>query len=166
MQPVRIRAARADDAAILTRITLEVFLSDQARYIEYPLDPEFVRSFTQDLVGKAWERMWIAEHADRSLGVNGATGVMYVEGAKVEALNVVPAARRRGVGSALMARAEAGMIVAGLAEAAIDTQEANAPARAFYSALGYGVVRRWLMTGFTPRPIPMVTMTRELRRQE
>jgi len=156
MEPVRVRAARADDVPNLIRITLEVFLADQAVHIDDPLDPVFVHAFTRELVGRVWSRMWVAERRDLPLGV------MYVEGAKVEALNVVSAARRQGVGRALMAQAEAGMIAAGHAVAAIDTQEANAPARAFYAALGYGVARRWLMEGFTPHPIPMVTMTKDL----
>src|SRR5262245_61063888 len=101
MRAVQVRAADFGDRAELAAIMAEVFLADQARYVPEPLDPDFVRRYSEDLAARPWAAMALATVDGR------AAGMTYVEGAKIEALNVVGDWRRCGVGSALLAWAEA-----------------------------------------------------------
>ncbi|UFN48019.1 GNAT family N-acetyltransferase [Roseomonas sp. OT10] len=62
--------------------------------------------------------------------------------AEVLTLAVHPAARRRGLGGALVAAAAAEAARRGAAALFLEVSEANAPARALYAALGCGEVGR------------------------
>lgn len=62
--------------------------------------------------------------------------------AEVLTLAVDPSARRQGTARALMAQFEAGARIAGVQEAFLDVSEANTPARALYTACGFGEVAR------------------------
>jgi len=55
----------------------------------------------------------------------------------VHNLYVVPAARRRGIGSELLSVAETALVVAGADRVALEALAANAEARRFYEARGY-----------------------------
>ena len=156
MSGITIRPAREGDRAALERVLGDTFLADHVRYIPEPVDAARVRAYTADLVGRRWPVMAVAEFDGEPVGM------LYVEGAKIEAVNVLPAHQRRGVGSALMDWAEPRIAAAGFGQATLDTQEANLPARAFYEGRGYKVVQRWLQTAFTRTPIPTVTMARAL----
>jgi len=62
--------------------------------------------------------------------------------AELLTLAVHPGARRRGLGSALVAAFEAAAAARGAAEALLEVAETNAPARALYHGLGYRPVGR------------------------
>jgi GNAT superfamily N-acetyltransferase len=149
-----VTPASASDRESLVRILADVFLADHAPYIPERLNPDFVETYSRDLVARAWSKM--------ALGRAGgeAVGMVYVQGNKIEALNVAAGWKRRGVGRTLLHWAEAIIAAAGHRNVAVDTQEANEPARAFYEAMGYHVTRRWPLTEFTATPIPMVTMSK------
>jgi ribosomal protein S18 acetylase RimI-like enzyme len=66
----------------------------------------------------------------------------------VASLAVAPAARGRGVGSALMAAVEAEARCRGAARLALDVSRANAGGRAFYARLGFAEAGPALATGF------------------
>src|SRR5262249_55117571 len=149
-----VRPATAADIPALERILSETFLADHTRFIPEPIDPQSVRAFSRDLVARRWPAMALAELDGESIGM------AYVEDAKIEAVNVLPAFQGRGAGSALRDWAEARIAAAGFAEASVDTQEANVPARSFYEARGYTLQRRWLQPAFTRTPIPTVTLAR------
>jgi len=76
----------------------------------------------------------------------GAEGVSIVRTVADEAelltLAVAPAARRRGVGAALLHLAEAAAISAGAVRMILEVAEDNAAARALYAAAGYAAVGR------------------------
>jgi GNAT superfamily N-acetyltransferase len=153
---VIVMPATPADRDTLVRILADVFLADQAPYIPEPLDRERVETWTRDLVSRAWESMALARVEDQ------AVGMVYVDGDKVEALNVSAGWKRRGVGAALLRWAEGNIAAAGHRTALVDTQAANAPARAFYETMGYHLIRHWPLTAFTAVPIPMVTMSKSL----
>ena len=151
---IAIRPAREDDRAALELILCQTFLADHVRYIPEAVDPEFVRSFTADLVGKRWPVMALGE-------LDGApVAMVYAEGCKIEAINVLPGFQRRGLGTALMDWIEERMDAG--ATASLDTQEANTPARSFYEGRGYRIERHWLQNRFTKTPIPMVALAKVL----
>ena len=156
MSGITIRAATEADLAALERVLVEAFLADHTRYIPEAVDPRIVRAFGADLVGQRWAAMALAQVGGEPVGM------LYVEGPRIEAINILPAFQRRGIGTALMDWAEPRMAAAGVMEGTLDTQEANAPARAFYAARGYRVVRCWLQSAFTKVPIPTVTMAKRL----
>lgn len=82
-------------------------------------------------------RFWVAE-------VNGGiAGFIDWDGDFVNALHVLPAQARRGLGSKLMDKAEAAMVAAGFAEARLETDEFNVRSRAFYDRRGYREVDRY-----------------------
>jgi GNAT superfamily N-acetyltransferase len=152
-----IRAATRADCAHLERILTRTFLADHTRYLPEPVDPEFVARFSADLVSRRWAAMALALLDDQPVGM------LYTEPPKIEALNVLPAFQRRGIGTALMDWIEPALAAAGDLIATLDTQEANAPARRFYESRGYRTASHWLQTQFTKVPIPMVTLERSLR---
>lgn len=67
-----------------------------------------------------------------------------VAGPEVEILTVavLPEARRRGLGAALVAEIEAAAAARGAEESFLEVAETNAPARALYARLGYRAVGR------------------------
>ncbi|NEX94266.1 acetyltransferase [Caulobacter sp. 17J65-9] len=89
--------------------------------------------------------VWVAEgDADRLTGFVGLTN------AKVDALFVDPAAHRQGIGRALLAHAY------GLkGPLAVDVNEENHPARAFYARLGFREVGR-SATDAAGKPHPLI----------
>ncbi|HEY3243246.1 MAG TPA: GNAT family N-acetyltransferase [Phycisphaerae bacterium] len=153
--PVVTRAEESD-RQLLESILAEVFLADHAPYIPEPLDRDSVAAYSRDLVSRCWQRMALARVDDQTVGM------AYVEGDKVEALNIAAGWKRRGVGAALLRWAEGNITASGHRVALVDTQSANAPARAFYETMGYHVIRHWPLTAFTAVPIPMVTMSKSL----
>ena len=62
--------------------------------------------------------------------------------AEVLTLAIDPTACRQGTARALMAQFEAGARIAGVQEAFLDVSEGNNPARALYTACGFGAVAR------------------------
>lgn len=99
------------------------------------------------------EERWGAEAIAMMLGLPGGYGAWVpdagfvlarVAGGEAEILTlaVVPAARRRGLGLALMRAAMEAAAAAGAAAMFLEVAEANAPARALYGGLGFAAVGR------------------------
>lgn len=92
-------------------------------------------------------RPWSADEITALLDAPGVILVARSEGfalirvaageAELLTLAVVPRARRRGLGRALLAEAEARAAAAGAAEIFLEVTEDNAAARALYAAAGY-----------------------------
>ncbi len=84
--------------------------------------------------------------------------------AELLTLAVAPAARRQGLGRALVAAFEAEAKLRGAAEAFLEVAEDNAPARALYAAAGYRETGR--RTGYfrqpDGQPVAAVLMARAL----
>lgn len=118
---VRIRPARADDYDTFARLFPELDVPDRT--------PERGR-WEADFVPASW----IAEDAE------GAKGVVYVnvleDTGYVRMIMVDPAARRRGIGRALMKTAEARFREAGCTSWCLNTYPHNAKAIALYESLG------------------------------
>jgi ribosomal-protein-alanine N-acetyltransferase len=64
------------------------------------------------------------------------------EEAEILTLAVIPAARRRGAGGALLGAAMAGAAARGAGAMFLEVSERNAPARALYAAAGFAEVGR------------------------
>ena len=153
---VLVRAAEFADIDPLAFVLTRTFLESQAPFIPEPLDPSAIAAFSRDLVTRRAENMAVASLDGRLVGM------AYVEARTLEAINVLPEFQRRGIGDALLRWAESRIQGQGYSEASLDTQEANAPARAFYERRGYRVTRAWNQTAFTKTPIPTVTMCKQL----
>lgn len=70
-------------------------------------------------------------------------GFAHRDGGFVDALHVLPQARRRGVGRLLMDAVEAAMRADGIALAALETDTFNEASQGLYLALGYVEVARY-----------------------
>jgi GNAT superfamily N-acetyltransferase len=85
--------------------------------------------------------------------------------AEIPAFYVAPDAWRRGVGSALMARALAEMAAAGFAHAVVWVLEGNNPAISFYEATGWrldGGREQWTPQVEGADPLPTVSLRIEV----
>jgi putative acetyltransferase len=143
-----IRSARdTDHAALLAlwersvRATHDFLTEDDVAFFR-PLVAEGLR-------GDALELWVLADAADAPLGFMGLAGD------RIEALFLAPEARGQGGGRRLVAHAQAlrGGVLA------LDVNEQNGPARAFYERLGFSVVGRSPLDG-TGRPFPLLHMRR------
>ena len=87
-------------------------------------------------------RLFVAEGEGGVLGF--AVFQLAADEASLYALNVDPAARRKGVGAALLAGALAALRAEGAARCFLEVRAANAPALALYRRLGFAAagVRR------------------------
>jgi putative acetyltransferase len=143
-----IRSARdTDHAALLAlwersvRATHDFLTEDDIAFFR-PLVAEGLR-------GDALELWVLTDAADAPLGFMGLAGD------RIEALFLAPEARGQGGGRRLVAHAQAlrGGVLA------LDVNEQNGPARAFYERLGFSVVGRSPLDG-TGRPFPLLHMRR------
>lgn len=76
--------------------------------------------------------------------IDGAVmGFLHAASDEVKSLHVDPAAKRRGIGRALMAAAEAQLRQRGYVRVRVETEAFNRPAQDFYRALGYVETRRF-----------------------
>ena len=144
---MRIRSAGTDDIADLTRLNLEV------HSIHLAAMPDVYRPTTAAEVGE-WFRGRLADAATKVLVADEdgvAVGYVIVRRlewaghifalprvmAEVDQLGVATSARRRGVGRALMAAAEAQARSWGVPTLVLSVVGFNGDALAFYRALGY-----------------------------
>ena len=127
-----IRPARASDAAALWAILYDTFESTWRPQIT----PEAAEAFRAedrpaDYVGRRGLEFRVAER-------DGAVvGFVDWEGDFVNALHVLAAHARTGVGAALMDEAEAEIAAAGFAAARLETDTFNRRSQAFYAKRGY-----------------------------
>lgn len=93
-------------------------------------------------------RLFVAECGQELLGL--AVYQLAAGEASLCALTVAPAARRRGVGRALLAGSLAALAAEGAESCFLEVRAANAPALALYGQLGFA--RVGLRPGFYRRP--------------
>jgi N-acetylglutamate synthase-like GNAT family acetyltransferase len=129
---VRIRDARAEDAKVLAR------LLDQ---LGYPSSTEAVARRVRELTSSEADRLLVAEVDEQVVGFAGVHVSLAVEydkpAAKLSAIAVDEAHRRRGVGEALVEAAVQEARARGCGLIFLTTAERRADAHAFYEALGF-----------------------------
>ncbi len=135
---IRIRPARADDAA-----ALEAVLRDTIASTWWPrLTPEARAAFEREdrpaaYVGERGALFTVAE-------VDGeVVGFVDRDGDFVNALHVLGGHARTGVGGRLMDHAEAAMAAAGHVQARLETDTFNTRSQAFYANRGYREAGRY-----------------------
>ncbi|HEX3917677.1 MAG TPA: GNAT family N-acetyltransferase [Caulobacteraceae bacterium] len=130
--PGTLRPARAEDAAALRAV-----LNDTLRSTWLPvLTPEAAE------IALSGERpaAYVAEKGHEFIVAERGgevVGLVHWEGDFVNALHVLGAHARSGVGAALMDHAEAQIAAAGFPSARLETDTFNARSQAFYAARGY-----------------------------
>ncbi|MDF3882485.1 GNAT family N-acetyltransferase [Cupriavidus basilensis] len=131
----QIRRAGPSDAQAVAAILTETYLTTW----QPQLTPEAAMRFAQcDKIGD-YVRSRLAEF--HLACVNGTVaGMVDWENDFVWALHVSPRWQARGVGSTLLAHAEAAMAAAGHRQARLETDTFNAGSRAFYQRHGYAEV--------------------------
>ena len=109
-----------------------------------------------DYIGQVWEswvnggNLMVCEDNGCVLGIGhvAATG----QDAWVEGIRVRPSARRRGIGSALLARAEEAAAASGAAYARAAIESDNAESLALFGAAGYRADGDWYMYSCSAGP--------------
>lgn len=145
---MRIRAAQPSDIPLLVELwersvrATHTFLDEADITFYRPLTASYLAGGTSDL--------WVlVDEADVPAGFMG------VAGQGIDALFLDPAFRGRGGGRMLVAHAQA--LLGGALT--VDVNEENAPAIAFYEALGFVVTGRAPLDD-TGRPRPVLHMRR------
>ena len=130
--PVLLRAFHPTDEAGVVAVLDATFHSTWAPQ----LTPAALEARLRDPPGPRYVRERGAEFV---VAVDGdaVVGMVHWDGDFVHALHVRPAAQRRGVGHALLSRAEAAIAAAGHSSARLETDTFNTQSRAFYAARGY-----------------------------
>lgn len=133
-----LRPARADDAAALRTILHDTFESTWRPQVT----ADAARAFRDEDRPSAYvgERGALFHVAERDGEV---VGFVDRDGDFVNALHVLAAHARTGVGAALMDHAEAAIAAAGFSEARLETDTFNARSQAFYARRGYVEVDRY-----------------------
>ena len=129
-----LRPATIDDARAIAEVHVASWLAAYRGLVpDEVLDAQSV-----DVRAAQWDE-WLHKGETRTLVAGGVDGfVTFREtSGEVAALYVAPDRARRGIGSALIDAAHAALHAAGRDEAQLWVFEANAPARAFYTAHGY-----------------------------
>jgi GNAT superfamily N-acetyltransferase len=135
---IRVRRAQASDAPALRAILWDTFASTWLP----KLTPAAAGAFRDEdrpraYVAERGLKFWVAERDGEPVGL------VDVEGDFVNALHVLAAHRRSGVGARLMERAEAEILGAGFAAARLETDTFNETSQAFYAARGYREAARY-----------------------
>ncbi len=127
--PIRLRPAEERDL-------------DQLRAIEVAsfADPWSVEGF-RDMMANARARMDVAD--DGNGAVLGYTAAWYVaDQAEIANLAVAPAARRRGIGSLLLARILEAAATLGAKTVFLEVRESNTAAQRLYASRGFEIAGR------------------------
>ena len=137
-ETITVRRARAADASALRAILHDTFESTWALQVT----PAAAQAFSDedrpaDYVGRRGLQFHVAERGGELVGF------VDWEGDFVNALHVLSAFARQGVGAALMSVAEAAIAEAGFAAVRLETDTFNARSQAFYRARGYGEAGRY-----------------------
>jgi len=126
-----VRAAVADDAGPIAALSGE---------LGYPAGEPRVRETLGRVLGAPDQRVFVAEAGGRVCGWLQAHSCEVLEsGLRVEVMGLVvsPAMRRRGVGRALMARAEAWAREASAGCVVVRSNTRRTESHAFYPSIGY-----------------------------
>jgi GNAT superfamily N-acetyltransferase len=95
-----------------------------------------LRTFNHESVGAfSFTPVWLAAHDASGALVGGFVGEVYLDWLSIDVLWVAESKRRRGIGDALLSRAESEAIALGAKAAYLDTFEWQA--QAFYEGRGY-----------------------------
>lgn len=109
---------------------------------EQPLSADVREGLVAGLRETPAARVWLARDDDAFLGIVVAFANFSTFAAKprwnVHDVAVVPAARGRGVGRALLEQVLADATAAGATAVSLEVREDNAPARKLYASLGFG----------------------------
>jgi ribosomal protein S18 acetylase RimI-like enzyme len=129
---VQLRRAQPADAAALRAILHDTFESTWRPNIT----PAAAEAFLSEdrppvFVGERGLEFWVAERGGE------VVGLVDWEGDFVNALHVLAAHARTGVGATLMDKAEAEIAADGFASARLETDTFNTRSQAFYAARGY-----------------------------
>jgi GNAT superfamily N-acetyltransferase len=129
---VQLRRARLADAPELRAILYDTFESTwRPNITEAAADAFLSEDRPSVYVGERGLEFWVAERD------SAIVGLVDWEGDFVNALHVLAAHARTGVGAALMDKAEAEIAGAGFSSARLETDTFNTRSQAFYAARGY-----------------------------
>ena len=138
MEAVVIREARPGDEAAIASLMSQYWAFEQ---IEGFLEPRAVALTGWLLRDSNMGRGWLATESGRPVGYLLAVFVFSLElgglMAEIDEFFIVPEARSRGTGAALLATAEAGLRTAGCVHLQLQLGVANESARRFYRRQGY-----------------------------
>jgi len=140
--PVQVRAANLQDArdADAVVMLLDAYARDPRGGGE-PLPAAVQARVVPGLRAHPTARVWLAFDAGQPVGVCvGFGGFSTFRGLpllNIHDLAVLPAARGRGIGRALLAAAEAHARATGCCKLTLEVQEDNAPARGLYARYGF-----------------------------
>ena len=148
-----IRLARMEDVGGLVGLMTEFYAE-----AGFPLDPEPARrAFTHLLGDAALGRIWIAEDAGAPIGYLVLTlGFSMEFGAPrgfVDDFFIRPAARRRGLGAAMLAAVRDYCLGAGIAALLVETGLEGHPARRLYHRAGFVGSDRALLSQALAAPV-------------
>lgn len=138
MRTIRVSLAHAEDAQVVFTLTRAAFAEFEGRldppsslFRESLADTE--RAIAAGQVAVAWE----GEDPVGAVRLTPEPGCLYVG-----RLAVLPSHRRAGIGTALMRFAETHAAALGLPHVKVEVREALPRNVAFFTALGYRIVRR------------------------
>lgn len=135
---ILIRRARPDDAAALQAVLYDTFESTWRPQITEAAAQAFLREARPAAyVGERSHLFWVAERG------GAVAGFVDWQGDFVNALHVLAAHARQGVGAWLMDHAEAGIAAAGWPASRLETDTFNLRSQAFYAARGYREADRY-----------------------
>lgn len=130
--PLRLRAARRSDAAVLSLLLAE---------LGYPCSREEAARRIDAVAHEDDQQLWLAELDGRSVGLLGLDFMYYVPlggiTCRITALVVDPEARRHGVGRFLVRQAEVMAREAQASRIELTSAAHRDDAHAFYRACGY-----------------------------
>lgn len=145
---VRVRAAVLDDAAALGRVMVEAWLAAHHGQVPEVAWQRRVEEWTPEASASSWARL-LAEHPPRTFLLvaedqkDDLLGLVLADGedesgstAQVRALYVLPRHQGHGLGRLLLASVAGRLASLGFSRLHIGVLTANAPARAFYEAMG------------------------------
>jgi ribosomal protein S18 acetylase RimI-like enzyme len=137
-EPVIVRPSRPEDAEALKAILRDTFESTWKPQVTAAAIEDFAsQDRPGDYVRERGAEFWVAERD----GV--VVGLIHWEGDFVNALHVLGAHARTGVGERLIDLAEAEMSKAGCAAARLETDTFNTRSQAFYAKRGYREAGRY-----------------------
>lgn len=126
-----VRLAQTDDVAELARLAGE---------LGYPVDAQVMARRLQTLAGDRMRRVWVADGQSALAGWIAAERRLSLEAderVEITALVVDHAARRAGVGRALVAAVEAWASQWGIDVVVVRSNVSRETSHPFYEALGY-----------------------------
>ena len=132
-QPIAIRPATTDDAAIIAELLVQ---------LDFPATPEVTRERLEHLLSTGHDPVFVALRGDAVVGVLAMhfTRMLHLPGpvARVTVLVVLAGERSHGIGEQLMAHADTLAREAGCAELELTTGAHLTRTHAFYERLGMG----------------------------